>query len=122
ITHSVMSEFQREGRAHDRARRDHRGSLRSRTNKVFFGLPDTPLPRANCERPNKAPKGLGRGIHEAQIGSGRSARGSLLEPRSAKLQNVLAVTDGSRRVRQTGNISRPIRVTSPVPPTPPSPE
>jgi hypothetical protein len=36
-----------------------RGSLRSATNKVSLGLPDTPLPRVNCARPNAAPTGLG---------------------------------------------------------------
>ena len=42
------------------ARRDHRGSPKSANEQSFFRSSDTPLPRVNCERPNRAQRGLGR--------------------------------------------------------------
>ena len=55
------------------------GSLRSRTNKVFLGLPDTPLPRVNCERPNKASKGPAGEIQRHKIGLIPTTRTSALQ-------------------------------------------
>jgi hypothetical protein len=49
--------------------RDHWGLAESRTNKVYLGLPDIPLPRVNYGRPNKAPTGLDRGNAAARIWS-----------------------------------------------------
>ena len=46
--------------------RDHQGSLKSATNKVSLGLSPTSPSPTEYARPNKAPKGLGRGNTGAQ--------------------------------------------------------
>jgi hypothetical protein len=46
--------------------RDHQGSLKSATNKVSLGLSPTSPSPTEYERPNKAPRGLGRGNTGAQ--------------------------------------------------------
>ena len=81
--------------------RDHRGSRGAKETKVFLDFP-TPPTRMNCESPNRAPKGLGRGNDEAQIGSGRGARGSLL---------VTAVCKAPKRAGRHKRIL-PLRATS----------